>query len=476
MARVQQASQKNTLLRFYLGPQTVYLITGSQGIKSIFGRAMVHTVTNQEQMTQFALSTLYKLNKNEVQRWKDDKSGVAKTPIAGTESTPTRQRLWFMYEHIYAEFLGEARYFHPIAEGFARNLNQILSSYPAHEWTAVSIRDFCRSKVVEASVNSLFGPDLTRLTPDLIERFWEFDKNVFKLVMGLPKWINAGPVRAHDRFVDAIRTWLDAASMGFDWDGQAAEAEWEPRFGGRAPRELIKWMKETGWRSEVIAATVGALVFAIPTTTWMLMEIVKDPSLLQRVRDEVDTVIQPGPDTGEVSINHQKLVALPLLQSIFTETLRLRINFNIMRDVKQPIILDGHTIPSGVMLQAPMQVAHYNDNVWNTTGDHPANEFWAERHIRYTDHGAKRAYAIAGSPASYFPFGGGANICPGRRLAKSEILTTVALVVSRFDIEFVGWTNFDGSPSSREARSDLRFSGAGAMPPDRDMVLKWKST
>lgn len=205
------------------------------------------------------------------------------------------------------------------------------------------------------------------------------------------------------------------------------------------------------------------------------MEIIKDPSLLQDVRDEVAEVIHTDPETGGVSIDQQKLVALPLLQSIFTETLRLRINFNIMRDVKQPITLDGHTIPEGVMLQAPMQVAHYNEKVWNAAGDHPANQFWAQRHIRYTEQGAKSTYSMAGSPSSYFPFGGGANICPGRRLAKSEILTTVALVVSLFDIEFVGWTNSDGSPSSREAQSDLRFSGAGAMPPDRDMILRWKS-
>lgn len=188
------------------------------------------------------------------------------------------------------------------------------------------------------------------------------------------------------------------------------------------------------------------------------MEIFKDPSLLQAVRDEVATVIQ-----SDSEIDHQKLVALPLLQSIFTETLRLRVNFNIMRDIKQPITIDGHVIPEGVMLQAPMQVAHYNDKVWNTAGGHPAADFWAERHVRYAD--GKRTYALAGSPtSSNFPFGGGANICPGRRLAKFEILTTVALIVSRFDIEFIGWTNHDGSPSSRAAQSDKRFSGAGAMP------------
>lgn len=202
------------------------------------------------------------------------------------------------------------------------------------------------------------------------------------------------------------------------------------------------------------------------------MEIIKDPSLLQAVRDEVATVTSIDPEMGTPSIDSQKLVALPLLQSIFTETLRLRINFNIMRDVKQPITLDGHTIPKGSLLQAPMRVAHYKEAVWGTDG-HPATDFWAERHVRTGD-GGRRMYSMAGSPASYFPFGGGANMCPGRHLAKSEILMTIALAVSRFDIEVVGWTTRDGSPSHRAAEGDIRFCGAGAMPPDREMKIRWR--
>lgn len=202
------------------------------------------------------------------------------------------------------------------------------------------------------------------------------------------------------------------------------------------------------------------------------MEIIKDPSLLKAVRDEVATVTTTDPETGKPTIDSQKVVALPLLQSIFTETLRLRINFNIIRDVKQPITLDGHTIPQGSLLQAPMQVAHYNEAIWAADG-HPAADFWAERHIKTGD-GGRRVYSMAGSSTSYFPFGGGANMCPGRHLAKFEILTTIALVVSRFDIELVGWTNPDGSPSQRAAQADIRFCGAGAMPPDREMKIRWR--
>lgn len=38
------------------------------------------------------------------------------------------------------------------------------------------------------------------------------------------------------------------------------------------------------------------------------------------------------------------------------------------------------------------------------------------------------------TPARFRPFGGGATLCPGRFLAKREVLTCVALAVGRFDL------------------------------------------
>lgn len=262
MARVQNALQDNSLLRFYLGPKTVYLVSGAQSIRSMFGRDMVHTVTNQEQMTRYALPTLYKMSRDEIKRWEDDKTGVAKAPIAGTESTPTRQRLWHTYEHIYTEYLGRPQYIKPLVSAFSQDLGQALECYPSGEWVTVDVEEFCRREVTNSAVKALFGPQLIQLSPDFIDRFWEFDSQVFKLVLGLPKWMNAAPFEAHDRYIAAIQKWLDATEACFDWESPEATAEWEPRFGARAPRELVKWMNETGWRSEVIAATAGALVFA----------------------------------------------------------------------------------------------------------------------------------------------------------------------------------------------------------------------
>jgi hypothetical protein len=53
-------------------------------------------------------------------------------------------------------------------------------------------------------------------------------------------------------------------------------------------------------------------------------------------------------------------------------------------------------------------------------------------------------------------------------------MATVGLIVTKFDIEKVEWVNLDGTPSDRPAKSDQKYCGAGAMPPDRDLKVYWK--
>jgi cytochrome P450 len=149
----------------------------------------------------------------------------------------------------------------------------------------------------------------------------------------------------------------------------------------------------------------------IPTTTWLMMELCRDPSLFRAVREEVETAFTTDEATGKRVLDAQKVAALPLLRSAYTETLRLRMNFNVIRNVRESFIMGGYTIKGGSLLQVPTLVAHYDEETWGAES-HPASEFWAERHVKYTeepdgDGGVrrKRVFAMAGRTGSYFPYG-----------------------------------------------------------------------
>lgn len=238
---------------------------------------------------------------------------------------------------------------------------------------------------------------------------------------------------------------------------------------------------------------------------WGMIELVKDPALYRDVRKEVqDNCMQVDPNTGARSLDAQKMLKLPLLKSLYVETLRLHVSVNVTREVTQSQSLgSGYEVETGALLQAPSQLAHYDEEVWRDAhGEHPATEFWARRHTQYikkTNEAGQLTYetefSMGGRVGSYFPYGmyihrtcqgehgseltlllvgGGISICPGRHFAMREIMFTLGALVARFDVEFIGWTHKDGSRSDRPAQNDKRFAGAVGMPPDRDMKFKWK--
>lgn len=140
---------------------------------------------------------------------------------------------------------------------------------------------------------------------------------------------------------------------------------------------------------------------------WMLIELIRDTDLLREIREEVSQVY----NSKEGSMDVQKLISLPLLQSVFSEVLRLHMSFNVMRNVEKPVNVEKYEVRPGAMIQISMTAAHLDPEVW-TVEDHPVDQFWAERHIKYVEEtdeqgnvNRKRAFDMGGRAASFFPFG-----------------------------------------------------------------------
>lgn len=141
------------------------------------------------------------------------------------------------------------------------------------------------------------------------------------------------------------------------------------------------------------------------------MESLQRPGLLQDLRDEAQKAIIVDANTGERHMNTQKLLASPLLQAIFQETLRMHTSFMLTREARETISIGGYRIEKGSLIQAPTDVAHYEEAVWAING-HPASEFWPGRHIRLVEGKDESGNPITqpeffakARPSSFFPFG-----------------------------------------------------------------------
>ena len=141
------------------------------------------------------------------------------------------------------------------------------------------------------------------------------------------------------------------------------------------------------------------------------MEVVKDTSLLQAVKEEVNEALVTDTATGDRSFDMKKLLSLPLLQSVYAEAIRLHLSINITREVVQPMTVDGYILPKHAIIQAPTTIAHYDEGVWASQG-HPASQFWAERHIKYQETGDEagntnrtKEFSMSARPSEFFPYG-----------------------------------------------------------------------
>ena len=203
---------------------------------------------------------------------------------------------------------------------------------------------------------------------------------------------------------------------------------------------------------------------------WNVLHVFASASLLFRVRAELAMISFTGITTNA---DIDALMALPLLQSIYAELLRLRVEVpTIFSSARGEIRVNEWRIPKDSLVVVPAGLAHHDPDFWNTRdGENPLHEFWADRFLLYPDDpssGPKKPvcrvtdagnscrnekredeiYPAAGSPTpkfvthgladSYMPYGVGERTCPGWRFARREIVAFTALVVKNFDIEILG--------------------------------------
>ncbi|KAI0972959.1 cytochrome P450 [Xylaria arbuscula] len=322
----------------------------------------------------------------------------------------------------------------------------LVALIPVSLCEVVNLFSILKTRMTESATLSFFGTRILELNPGFVECYWDFDPFGGKLK-------NSDP--------------------------DASDADWDPHWGSRLSRETAKWLRDGGFSDKALAGHVLGTLFGlhgntVPITTWIVMELIKDPSIMHDARAEALEAFELDANTGRRCLNPQKLTSQPLLQSIYTEILRLHVSSTINREVMQPVEIDGYKISRGSLIQACSHIAHFEESVWGTE-EHPASKFWAERHIKYvdTDDGVrKRQFSMRGRPTSFFPYCGGYVICPGRHFVKQEILMAVAVLITKFDMELVEWIKMDGTKSDREAQDDLAYGGVIAMPPDRDMKIR----
>lgn len=179
---------------------------------------------------------------------------------------------------------------------------------------------------------------------------------------------------------------------------------------------------------EQLVAQTKLLIFAGYDTTagtiaWLMVELLRHPEVLERVRQEVGAEL---PANRDAPVTIEDLRQRPYLDAVIKEVLRLHPQASFLaRGVHKDFEFDGFRIPAGWSVLLMPSYTHRMEDYFVEP-----DRFDPERFLPPRDEDAKHPYAWAG-------FGGGPRTCLGAGLAQIEIKALVTQLLRRYDLTLV---------------------------------------
>nr|GMD29165.1 Trans-cinnamate 4-monooxygenase [Ipomoea batatas] len=166
-------------------------------------------------------------------------------------------------------------------------------------------------------------------------------------------------------------------------------------------------------------------VAAIETTLWSIewgiAELVNNPGIQKKLREEIDAVLGPG-----VQLTEPDTHKLPYLQAVIKETLRLRMAIPLLvphmnlHDAK----LGGYDIPAESKILVNAWWLANNPSTWKNPEEfRPERFFEEEKHVEAN-----------GNDFRFLPFGVGRRSCPGIILALPILGIVLGRLVQNFEL------------------------------------------
>lgn len=237
--------------------------------------------------------------------------------------------------------------------------------------------------------------------------------------------------------------------------------------------EIVQKRKRSGYRGEDFLQTLmdaqysdgsklsdheitGMLVAAMfaghhtssVTTAWTLVELLRHPRFLDRVRTEIRQRYAESE-----RYDFQSLRDLEQTEAAVKEALRIHPPlFILLRAALQDCEILGYRVKKGNWVAVSPMVAHRDDRVFQS-----ALEYDPDRYAPGREEDKR--------PFAYIAFGGGRHKCMGNAFAILQIKTILAVLLNRYDFELAGdpiETDFQGLVLGPKPPITVRYERRGA--------------
>jgi len=165
---------------------------------------------------------------------------------------------------------------------------------------------------------------------------------------------------------------------------------------------------------------VGATGTTEVTTIWAMTELIKNPSIMKKVQEEIR-----GLSGKKDFLDEDDIQKFSYLRAVIKETLRLHLPAPLLipRETNKKCMLDGYEIPAKTLLYVNAWAIHRDPKAWKDP-----EEFIPERFLNCD-------IDLYGQDFEFIPFGAGRRLCPGMNMAFAALDLILANLLYSFDWE-----------------------------------------
>ena len=216
----------------------VYVITGAENISTVFRNEAYSFPSDVSPIT--SLGNIFALPKPALKVYIADTSGIKREPAPWSDVKPHRRIRLLTFKATASALSGTG--LDQINQRFTLNLADLIHKTGCtSEWTELpDLCRFVRTPVFQAAVNSMFGPHLLSLSPNLAHDFWEMDQRVQQLLICFPSWMIPEASKARQRCLEAMKKWHTFASEHRDDNKVREEGSYEPSQGSVYIQQMMK--------------------------------------------------------------------------------------------------------------------------------------------------------------------------------------------------------------------------------------------
>ncbi|KAF2009046.1 cytochrome P450 [Aaosphaeria arxii CBS 175.79] len=274
----------------------------------------------------------------------------------------------------------------------------------------VSLKYWTAEVFIHAGQNAYFGDELLKIDPTLPQVLMRMDELSWQIFYRYPWFLRPELNRLTSRLRSTLHQYLKLPKH------QRKSVAWFTQF-------LESEYRRVGLDDEDIAAQMLFLYWGINTNVskvgyWMMAHIAFDPSLAEIVREETEPAFQE-----DESLDVEYLAnACPRLNCLWLEVLRLSASSTTLRYITEDQELGNYLLRKGRALMISARQLHHDETAFGED----AHLFKPDRFLKSPK--LQRSYCFR-------PFGGGKTLCPGRHLAKWMVLSFIAIVFRRYDVD-----------------------------------------